>query len=113
MHELQVATQIIEIVQQEMESRKLAAVSAIGVRVGALSGFNPDALEFSFEAAVADTPLSETRLEIEYIPIRGECRECRHNFESDEMIIACPACGSGQLDISRGDDLEISYIEGG
>lgn len=60
MHELQAAIQIIEMVRKEMDRRKFTEIGRIGVRIGALSGFNPDALVFSFDAAAAETPLSNT-----------------------------------------------------
>jgi hydrogenase nickel incorporation protein HypA/HybF len=112
MHELQAARQIIEIVRKEMGRKNLIRITSVGVRVGALSGFNPEALSFGFEAAVMDTPLSGARLNIEYIPIKAYCRDCHKNFKLDQMIITCPACGSTNLSFSESDALEIDYIEG-
>ncbi|RKX28811.1 MAG: hydrogenase maturation nickel metallochaperone HypA, partial [Candidatus Zixiibacteriota bacterium] len=40
MHELRVATEIMEIVRQEMIRRKLTGIKEVGVRLGALSGFD-------------------------------------------------------------------------
>jgi len=110
MHELQIATEIIKIVEGEMKKRNLERIKSIGVRMGALSGFNPDALSFSFEAVSQDTPLSGTELDIEFIPVTGECITCGRGFKLEDPIMICPGCGSSKLNISRGEELEISYI---
>ncbi|MDZ7267534.1 MAG: hydrogenase maturation nickel metallochaperone HypA [candidate division KSB1 bacterium] len=111
MHELSIATAIVETVLQEMQRRQLPAVSAVGVRVGALSGVVPDALEFSFQAIINGTPLAGARLAIEQVPLQGKCRNCGLDFSVQEFIFACPDCHSGQIEITRGEELEIAYLE--
>jgi len=111
MHELQIATEIINIVEREMVQRHLDKIGAIGVRLGALSGFDPEALRFSFSAATIDTPLSGTKLDIELVPIWCRCKSCGLESHIDERIFICPSCGSQELEILKGDELEIFYLE--
>lgn len=113
MHELSIAQSIYETVLQEMASRELPAVSAVGVRVGALSGVLPDALQFSFEAIIVDTPLDGCKLAIEAIPVRGTCKSCGKDFEVKDFLFCCPACQSGQIEVTHGYELEIAYLEVG
>jgi hydrogenase nickel incorporation protein HypA/HybF len=112
MHELSVAQEIIRIVQDEMETHHLTRVNAINVRVGVLSGLNPDALSFGFEASVVDTPLEGARLVIESIPLRGTCRTCGKESDFEDIIIICPHCGSGDVALRQGEELEIASLEG-
>ncbi len=93
-----------------MKKRRLKKIKSIGIRMGALSGFNPDALSFSFEAATQDTPLFGTDLDIEFIPVRGACITCGQEFELDDPVLICPGCGSSKLNVIQGEELEISYI---
>lgn len=111
MHELSIATSIVETVLQEMQRRQLPAVQTIAVRVGALSGVVPEALEFSFSAIINGTPLAGTQLAIEQVPLQGKCRDCGLDFSVVEFIFACPHCRSGQIEITRGEELEIAYLE--
>lgn len=111
MHELSIAQSIYETVLQEMERRKLPAISAVGVRVGALSGVLADALQFSFEAIIIDSPLAGCEFAIEELPVRGSCRNCGKAFVVKDFRFCCPSCQSGQIEVTQGYELEIAYLE--
>lgn len=111
MHELRIATEVIETVQAEMSRRCLDRIGEIGLAIGALSGVDPEALSFAFDASVAGTNLAGSRLDIEYIPVEGHCRACAHEFSVDELCFICPKCGSGDLDIIRGQELNIVWLK--
>jgi hydrogenase nickel incorporation protein HypA/HybF len=111
MHELSIATSIVETVLQEIQRKSLPSVQTIAVRVGALSCVDPEALRFGFESIISDTPLANTKLEIETVPVQGKCRACGHDFSVQDFVFACPRCDSGQIDMTRGDELDIAYLE--
>lgn len=111
MHELSIAQSIIETVQHEMTARAVPAVTEIGLRIGVLSGVLPDALEFGFEALIAETPLEGCRLEIEHVPAQGQCLVCEKVFEVEEFFFSCPVCASGQVRVTQGYELDIAYLE--
>ena len=111
MHELAIAQSILKTVEQERETRGLPPVVEVGVRVGALSGVLPDALQFGFEALVAGGALDGCRMTIELVPAQGECQACRHTFAVEDLFFACPACASGQITLTHGYELDIAYLE--
>jgi hydrogenase nickel incorporation protein HypA/HybF len=111
MHELSIAQSILHTVQQEMTLRRLPAVTEVGVQVGALSGVLPDALLFGFEALVAGTPLAGCRLALTPVPAEARCRACGHPFAVADFLFRCPACGSGQVDVTHGYELNITHLE--
>ena len=86
-------------------------MQTIAVRIGALSSVDPEALRFGFDSIIADTPLANTRLEIEFVPVQGKCRACTNEFAVQDFVFACPLCDSGQIDMTRGDELDIAYLE--
>ena len=112
MHELRIATEIIAVAYAEMARRCLARLDEIGLRLGALSGVNPDALSFGFTAATFDTPLVHTRLVIERVPVKGTCRSCAGDFQVEEFVFICPHCGSRDMQITQGEELDIEYLVG-
>ena len=71
MHELSVASSIIEIVLAEVKNKNLGQVKEIGLKVGVLSGIMPDSLEFGFDALKQETALAQTRVVIETVPLQG------------------------------------------
>nr|MBN2278118.1 hydrogenase maturation nickel metallochaperone HypA [candidate division Zixibacteria bacterium] len=110
MHELQIAGEVIKIARAEMKRRRLTRISEIGLAVGALAAVDPDALAFSFEASVVDTPLAGSRLHIDFIPVEGTCRNCRRDFKVSDYVFICPHCGSGDILVRRGEELDVTYI---
>ena len=51
-------------------------MSAVHLRLGAMSGVVKEALLSSFEMACADTPLAGSRLVIEDVPVVVFCPSC-------------------------------------
>ncbi len=111
MHELGIATAILETVRAEAERRPGTRVLKVGVRVGELAGVDADALSFSFESLVAGTDLAPLKLEIENRPRRQRCARCEHTFEVTDYEIVCPACGAPETNLISGDELEVAYLE--
>ena len=76
----------------EAEKRPGAHVTKVGVRIGALSGVEPEALSFGFSALVQGTDLEPLELVIEPVPRRQRCPACDLTFEVTEDSLACPRC---------------------
>jgi len=111
MHELSIASSIINIILDEVPPKEQAGVRVVGLKIGSLSGILPDALEFGFDAIKLETPLSTAKLVIEEVPLLGKCNSCHKSFPVRDMIFACPHCHSTSIKIRQGEELEISYIE--
>lgn len=111
MHELSIAQSVLDTVLQEMAARGLDRVDSVTVRVGALSGVLPGALQFSFEAIRRGTPLEPCELKIERVPMEIGCRECGSRTTVDEFLFICPVCDSAQIDVVAGYELEVTCLE--
>lgn len=111
MHEMGIASSILDGVAAEVRRRPGIKPVKVGVRVGELAGLDPDALRFAFEALTIDTPLAGLELEIEYRVSRSRCRECNQEFELRNFELLCPTCGSLNADRISGDELEFAYLE--
>jgi hydrogenase nickel incorporation protein HypA/HybF len=86
-------------------------VRAVFVRVGHLRQVVPSALAFSFELAAAGTPVDGARLELEHVPAAGACRACGRESELPRFPLACPACGSLDVELLRGEELQVDALE--
>jgi hydrogenase nickel incorporation protein HypA/HybF len=110
MHELSIAQNILDIVMRYVPGEQAAAVRAVRVRVGALSGVVPDSLEFSFEAIVAGTAWESAKLEIHHPAARGRCLRCSTEFQIEEALFVCPSCGDSDIRVISGMELDIMEI---
>ena len=70
----------------------------------------PDALQFCFELATVGTCLQGATLEIVSTPGRGRCRNCRAEFDTDDLITMCD-CGSVDIEVLGGRELLIREVE--
>jgi hydrogenase nickel incorporation protein HypA/HybF len=112
MHELSIAMSILEAVEDEAAHHKYATIHAIHVRIGALSGIVPEALQSAYELAVENTRFAETRLAIETIPISVYCPTCREPRQLGSAYdLRCPDCETVTPEILAGRELDISRLE--
>ncbi|MBL9214966.1 MAG: hydrogenase maturation nickel metallochaperone HypA [Opitutaceae bacterium] len=87
-------------------------VARIVLRIGDLSGVEPDALRFAFEALAPRTRAAGAELAIERVPARAHCRGCGADFAVGAgFIFRCPGCGDLSGDVIAGRELELRRIE--
>ena len=111
MHELSIAMSIVEMAEEEA-MRHGGQVSAVHLKLGALSGVVKEALLSSYEMACADTPLAGSRLIVEEIPIVVFCAQCQaQRGLTSTQWFCCPDCGTPSSDIVQGKELEVVALE--
>jgi hydrogenase nickel incorporation protein HypA/HybF len=114
MHELTVAIQIRRALETELASDDGALVAdAVRVQVGALSGIVPEALQFAWPHAVADSAaLGSARLDIDWIDVKLLCVACSDVYTLTEFrSLRCPNCRSPDVEIIAGDELDIASVD--
>jgi hydrogenase nickel incorporation protein HypA/HybF len=112
MHELSIALNIIEMVQEESEKLGGRSVCAIHLKLGQFSGVVKEALLNSYELACEQTPLNGTKLVIEEVPIAIHCAKCggRRSVHSTQLL-CCTECGTPAFEIIEGKEIEVSALE--
>ena len=111
MHEIGIASSILECVAAEAQRRPDTRVIAVGVRIGELSNVDKDALDFAFEALTRGTPMEHLKLEVEWCPRRQKCAACAEEFAVHDFELACPKCGANHSACIGGTELDIAYLE--
>ncbi len=122
MHELSIAISILEIAEQEVPAdagrtssanreRPCEVLESITVRIGRLSGVEPEALQFAWEVAREETRFRSARLDVELVDVRARCRACRSEFGVDGGWGQCALCGpEAPFDIVAGREIEVSKM---
>lgn len=113
MHEASIATELINIAIRECNKNRFTKVESIKIIVGRATGVMTDALLFAFNILKEGTPAEKANLTIEEIPVRGICKDCEKEFESNEnyLIFECPNCGSFSINLISGKELNITEME--
>ena len=108
MHEAAIAEGLVDGVTERLPGRRITSVR---VEIGALSGVVPDALRFCFSLATEGTPLAGADLEISEPAAKCECVVCGQSFEpEDGRILLCP-CGSANVTVVSGQQLQITSVK--
>lgn len=111
MHELSIAMGIVEAAADEAQRRGVQ-VSAVHLRLGALSGVVKDALLFSYEVACQDTALEGSKLLVEDVPVVIFCPACKENRTLTSLqSFSCPVCHTPSMQIVQGKELEVFALE--
>ena len=102
---------IVEAAMEEAQHRGVR-VSAVHLRLGALSGVVKDALLFSYEVACQDTPLAGSSLIVEDVPVMCFAGNARiERVLPSVQSFCCPKCGEPTMDIRQGKELEVFALE--
>ena len=121
MHELSIAEAVLDITLRHAErpsagpmtpfhgrSRRVVRVE---LKVGHLRQVVPGALTFAFELIAAGTVAEGAELVIEEVPAAGRCRDCGEEEPLPGFPLACPACGSWDVEVLRGEELLVDALE--
>jgi hydrogenase nickel incorporation protein HypA/HybF len=112
MHELSIAMSIVEMAQEESEQRGCFQVSAVHLKLGALSGVVKEALLSAYEMACDDTPLKGSRLIIEEVSVVVFCPNCQVRRPlSSAQLFCCAECGTPTSEIVQGKEIEVVALE--
>jgi len=111
MHELSIALSMIEQIEEEAEKHGGGIVEVVYVRIGELSGVDPQALRFAYEMASEYTSLASSLLEIETVRLLVFCPQCNSTHKPDPQNILCPRCLTPDQQILEGRELEVRALE--
>ena len=110
MHELSIAMNIVEIVEEQVGKKDNSPISEMELDIGAASGVVIEALRFALEEAVKSSILDNTRIIINEIPAKSKCLSCTHEFVPEDIITPCPRCGYLYADVISGKEMQIRRI---
>jgi hydrogenase nickel incorporation protein HypA/HybF len=111
MHELSVCQALIEQVEGLARAHRAGRVERIVLRVGPLSGVEPELLRTAYPLAAAGTVAAEAALEMEPAPVRVRCRACGAETEASANRLLCGACGDYRTELVSGDELLLAQVE--
>lgn len=103
MHEQSLVEHLLDEVDRLARREGALAVVAIELELGPLSGVEPLLLEAAFERLAPERFGGPVALSLVDVTLEARCATCRLAFEPKDFRLACPACGSADTEIIRGD----------
>jgi hydrogenase nickel incorporation protein HypA/HybF len=93
------------------DREKASHIHQIALRVGELSGVEPDALKFAFDVVTQGTIAEHAQLKIESCATVCYCHTCQTDFKPMELGYECPTCQTWSASIVQGKELELVSLE--
>ena len=110
MHEMSLAQNIIDIVDEYMQEEE-GKLLEVAVEVGELVAVVPDSLTFCYEALVENTRYHGSKIAIKVVPLLAVCKNCSNSFNIEDFNFICPKCHKTDVDVNSGQELRISHLE--
>ncbi len=111
MHELGIAQNIIEIVQDQTKNFSNRKIKNVFVKVGKLTNVLNDSLLFGYDALIIGTNLEGSKLSIETVSAKIRCESCGSESMIDGLAFYCERCQSTSVKLISGMELTVSEIE--
>jgi hydrogenase nickel incorporation protein HypA/HybF len=105
MHELDVCLELLQQVQVIAQQHGRDRVASIAVRVGPLSGVEPQLLINAWPVASAGTGAAGARLDVETSCVRIQCSSCAAESEVLPNRLLCSNCGDWRTRVLCGEEL--------
>ena len=110
MHEYSLVQSLVTRVEEEARKRAALAVHRLSVRVGELSGVDPELFQTAYETFRAGTICAEAPLTLTRVAASWSCPRCKAPIAKG-AVLRCPACEvPAQLD-DGSDALTLDGIE--
>ena len=114
MHELGVVFQVIRTVEEVAQENSLKKIRSVTLEVGEVSTVVESYLKNCWEWAMKkqDDLLCDAELQVEQIPAVTYCEACDQTYGTVEHGKICPYCGSSRTWLLRGNEFNVTEIEG-
>lgn len=111
MHELSVCIALLESVQSIATQHHSQGVAKIVLKIGPLSGVEPELLRNAYPLAAAGTIAADAELVIEPDAVVVRCTECGAESVATPNRLLCDQCGDYRTRLISGDQMTLQTVE--
>lgn len=111
MHEYSIVESLLDLCEKEAKNAGATEVKRIVVKIGVLSGVEPDLLKDAYSVFSETSFAKGAELEIMLQNVIIECRACGAKSELKELDYKCPECGKEDFAIIAGEELLLMSID--
>lgn len=110
MHERSLVRALVKQVKDLAAEHSGSRVTSVRVRVGELSGVESSLLASAYDEVIEETPLRDSTLVVERVPLQGTCDQCGAHFQIERYNFQCNRCGSFQISLQGGEELLLESV---
>lgn len=109
-HEFSLCRALLKLVEP-IARQHAALVTRVVLRIGPLSGAEPDLLLRAFPQAAAGTCAEDAVLELHPVGLRVRCLACGADSDATINRLNCAICGATRTRLLSGDELDLLRVE--
>jgi hydrogenase nickel incorporation protein HypA/HybF len=111
MHELSMATSLVEQITEIMKNEGATSLHSITLAIGKYSGVEKECFEFAFSIAAEGTHAEKAVLTIIQTDMKVKCRDCGAETVNEMPLAKCAKCSSLNVDVISGREFNIRSME--
>ena len=111
MHEYSIVQSLLDQCEQTAIANNATKVTKVIVKIGVMSGVEPDLLQTAFDTFKYGTICEECEYIQNIQPIVVSCHKCNAQSTLSKHEYYCPKCKSIELDVIDGEDLMLMQLE--
>jgi len=109
MHEYSIVQSLVDRVDAEVKSRGATTVHRLSIRIGELSGVDPELLMTAYETFRHRTVCERAELDLTIVAARWTCERCGRRIEPGSLL-KCEICDRPAV-LAEGDEIILDRIE--
>ena len=111
MHEYSIVQSLLESCEEHALQNDAKEVTKVIVKIGVLSGVEPDLLQTAFDTFKEQTVCHNAQFIINHQKIVIECFDCNTTSTLEKHEFSCPSCQSVNIKVIDGEDMFLMSLE--
>ena len=111
MHEYSIVQSLLDSCEENAKANNSTKVTKVVVKIGVLSGVEPDLLQIAFDTFKEKTICEDAEFIMNIQPVVIKCKECGEESTLDKHQYSCPKCEAIDITILDGEDMFLMQLE--
>lgn len=111
MHEYSIVQSLLESCEEHAKTNDATEVTKVVVKIGVLSGVEPDLLETAFNTFKEKTVCDKAQFIMNVQDVVIECLDCQTTSTLKKREFHCPKCQSINIDVKDGEEMFLMSLE--
>lgn len=111
MHEYSIVQSLLESCEQHARENDAKEVTKVVVKIGVLSGVEPDLLQTAFDTFKEQTVCHNAEFILNIQKITIKCVSCNTESVLEKHEFQCPSCESTNIEVIDGEDMYLMSLE--
>jgi hydrogenase nickel incorporation protein HypA/HybF len=111
MHEYSIVQSLLDSCEENAVANNASKVVKVVVKIGVMSGVEPDLLQTAFDTFKEKTICEEAEFIINMQKIVVNCNSCQKESTLEKMEYICPECESSDLKVVDGEGMYLMQLE--